>query len=926
MSSLLLVLCVVRSTAIAALSATAPATQAQPAPPAALRPAVPVFATGGIACRQGAFQPGQRVVAVADDGRELPTQCEPLAVWPDGSVKWMLVTAMLPSEAEELSLRPTLATQPAIASPSTRPASSHPAAEPAEVVVRVQPAGGGYAVDTGPLHFRVGTDTAGFIGDARLARPAGEPLELLRPANNRLWQLDYYIADRPGRSATDAILPPGTLDESRLQIDKVELERGGPVRATLVLRGRYLHEKLGRSLPDRPDTPSRVDIRIHAFAGQSYLLLEHTFVYEGNPETDFLARCGLTLPLNLRADKGKRVTAAAGQHRVERWMYANPLFAIDPPERANPGNAFPYWRSGGVVHDSYDHYKTYKLAEPTGGALTQDEGARAAGWIDISDQQWGCAMGIVGMAENYPAALEASNEDATVTAWLYPPHVAPADLRRYTQLFGTGEAEPYPGKATGISKTHRLWVYFHAGRDDQALVEQVARQAPQRHLLKLDPQEVARAGVFGSYRWSDPQAFPRLEQLAGDVTDFMLAHQAHYRWFGIFDFGDFQSIFRVRDSRNATDNLRWMNDWGRWGWVNDEGLIAYWLLWQYVRTGRPEYFDAGVAMVAHVRDVDVKHTKAYPWGPAGGPFEYRDIRGFGHRHNVHHWGDGYIGPRVANPIAWRLYYYLTGDGRTRDCLDELYQANVVENKVWPGSDSMPTALYALYARYEMTGDVQYRKKIEAFVRAYCDYANQVGYLPDQTPWDFLADRPAGEFRGKSPDSFFWHSFGMSNFLVEWFDLTTDADLREALIRQARATLANDAWDSDYCHFQILSVGYRLTNDKVFLTRMADLLGRHVNGTPLVPADRSKWFGPETFVKPKTISMIGFLMSGLPYVEYAVGDEQALWPAQVPQTQPADTSDAPSTVTTPDAKVADPLRCVPAVGWMDRPAFVMHDNG
>ncbi len=917
------------------------------------------IASGGIPCPRGTIQPSAVMVAVAADGGKLPTQCEPVAFWPDGSVKWMFVTALVPADVEDVYLQPAgggAQTQEARrgtdgaarvrsgtdgAASQVSPAQSAASLADGDAqareksssapsgndgpVVTVRQVDGGYEVDTGRLRFRVGRDTRGFIDDAYLWTADGE-VRLLRfegagegeglprsdgsaapggtedgsrtsvgpasggPASQRgkrahqqverLWQVDYFVADEPGRSPTDAILPAGTLDSSQLVIDSVEVERAGPVQATILLRGHYLYDKVGRSFPGRGSVPSQATIRIHAWAGLGYVVADHTFVYEGNPQTDFLARCGIRLPLNLTGDKGDRITAAAGQDRVERWMYANPLMATDPPDRPNPGGASPRWRAGGIVQDAYDHYRTYKLADATGRPVTVDQASRCGGWLDLSDANWGCAVGIVDMAENVPTGLEASNADATITAWLYPPQVAPADLRRYSPIFGTGEAEPHPGKATGLARTHRLWFYFHEGRDEIARVAEVADNLSGIRLLKADPALVASSGVLGPFRESQPQRFPKLEGLARDVTEFMLTHQRYYRWFGIFDYGDFQSVYRY-SAGNGVDNCRWMNDWGRWGWVNDEGLITYWLLWQYLRTGDADAFKAGSAMAAHVRDVDVKHTRAYPLGSDPDHYEYVDLRGFGHRHNVNHWGDAYIGPRVANPIAWRLHYYLTGDGRTRDAIDEVYQANVARGGVWGGSDSMPTALYALYAKYEMTGDMRYRAKIEAFLDAYCDYAIKHRQFPNDTPWDFVGDKPAGPFKGDSAGSFFWHSFGMANFLVEWYALTDDAKLREALTWQAYATLAQKGWSSAYCHFQMLSTGYRLTGDSAFRKRMAELLAPLVSDERPVPADRDDWLGPNAYVRPKTVSMIGFFMSGLPYVEGAVPNEKALWPEGSP---------------------------------------------
>jgi len=824
------------------------------------------YVSGGVPLPPGQVPKDAGLTLLTPDGKSLPSQHRPIAFWPDGSVKWMLVDCFVDSDVERLTVRIGRAVRQQ--APPTK--------------LRVAKNDDGYAIHTGVLDFVIDKHGGGFIRHARL-KPGGQEqdapqVDLLRDENpQRRWSLDYYIADQPWPS-TQAVPPPGRIDHSRLVIDAVELEQAGPLHACVVLRGRYLHQQMGRRFVDRPLDGSRVDVRIHAFAGCSYLILEHTFVYEGDPQHDFLQSLGLNIPLNFAADKRRRVTTVAGQQRTEQWMYANPLFAVDPPDKSNPNHDFPYWRSGGVVQLSSDYYRTFKLTDPNGAALTMDQGRRAGGWIDISQPSpaWGCAVGMVDMAENFPTGLAASNEAATISAMLYPPQASPLDLRRYTQLLGTGEADGYPGQATGISKTHRLWVYFHQGDQAAARCAELAAALNGHAIMTAEPAWLAHSGVVGPIRELDAQRFSKSEALLTDMTDFMLAHQRRYKWYGLFDYGDFQQIYRYRDLPNTTDNMRWMNDWGRWAWVNDEALISYWLMMQFLRTGRADYWRAAEAMIRHVRDVDVKHTQSYPVGRAeSAEYEYRDIRGFGHRHNVHHWGDAYIGPRVANPVAWRLYYYMTGDGRTRDVIDEVYQANVVENRVWSGSDSMATALYALYGKWEVTGQDEYRRMIEQFLDAYVSDALDRGQFATNSEWNFLAGRAGREFRGTGSDDFFWHSFGMANFLVEWQALTADERLAQAIVKHARAALSHDGWSSNYCHFQILSAAYRLTEDDIFRARIAELLARHHGADRPVPANRNHWFGPKARLVPKTASMLGFMASGLPYVFGALQDERQL---------------------------------------------------
>ena len=54
-----------------------------------------------------------------------------------------------------------------------------------------------------------------------------------------------------------------------------------------------------------------------------------------------------------------------------------------------------------------------------------------------------------------------------------------------------------------------------------------------------------------------------------------------------------------------------------------------------------------------------------------------DMRGCVSRHGVQHWSGTYVGARGGNPLGQRIYYYLTGDGRTADILDIIAEAGMV---------------------------------------------------------------------------------------------------------------------------------------------------------------------------------------------------------------------------------------------------------
>ncbi len=631
-------------------------------------------------------------------------------------------------------------------------------------------------------------------------------------------------------------------------------------------------------------------LRIRFFAGEATIYAQHTFVYEGEPYTDFIGGIGLTLPLGLHPDKKRRVTTVGGETRREAWIYANPLFGYDPPEIPNPGGDYPFWKQGGLLQDTDGSYLIWKCWDRKHARLVMDRGQKAPGWIHISDQETGAAIVMPDMWKIYPKELYASNEEGYLTAYFYPESLPPLDLRRYAPIFGTGESESYgPGQATGVSRTHEIFIFFNEGSPlDKAVMDDIEAKAvglSGKTVLFVDPEWYVSTNVVGEFAVADTGKFPVLDKLIADSTNFMLVHRNTYRWFGFFDYGDFQSIYRyfapvenevhlAKNYPNLTDNLRWMNDWGRWGWVNDEGLITFWLFIQFFRTGDYAVFEAANACACHVRDVDTAHTKEYYNIPDGC---MEDVRGKGKRHNVQHWGDGYFGTRVSIPIAQRLQYYMTGDGRTRDVMDEVYECSV--NRMEPDwvSDSIATSLYSIFARWEMTGEEKYGKMLDSYIKACLEYQQKNnGVFPYNATFDFEKGKVIS-FKGNH-HSMFWHAFGMTNFLLEYYFLTKDPDLAKGLIRLAETTLEFDKtaraerWFRYYLYNQIYAAGYMLTKREDFKEQILKNIKLNLGDRRFVPKNPEHWIGEKAKVGPKTISMIGFAMAGLPYAMAAIGDE------------------------------------------------------
>jgi hypothetical protein len=95
-----------------------------------------------------------------------------------------------------------------------------------------------------------------------------------------------------------------------------------------------------------------------------------------------------------------------------------------------------------------------------------------------------------------------------------------------------------------------------------------------------------------------------------------------------------------------------------------------WLWYYFLHTGRADVFRVAEAMTRHTGEVDVHHSG--PFAPLGS------------RHNVLHWGCSAKQLRISTAANRRIYYYLTGDERVGDLLNEQVDAVVRLKDVVPG--------------------------------------------------------------------------------------------------------------------------------------------------------------------------------------------------------------------------------------------------
>lgn len=635
-------------------AAQAPAPRAEPTPLRwlDLAPSPGTLVTWGVPWPNGALPDGSPFALHAGD-EEVPLQSWTTATWPDGSVKWSAHAAVLDGPAAPTLVPGQEASAPAV--PVTV----------AEGVTEI-------VVDTGRLVARIPLSGSVIVsslevGDAVVARDGRLVSELARDPEGR--ERAAYVG----------------------VVEGVRVESAGPVRVVVLVTGRHANGER-RWLPFR--------VRLYFAAGSDRVRMVHTMIWDGDPETDFLAALGvrfdvpLTAPLHDRhvriagsagflteaarpvtglwRDPGQEVRDAQVRGRATppaaRWRPT--VSDIPPPfEWADRLRHVPAWTDFTLAQLSPDGYTLRKRTGADHGWVGAPSGTRARGYAYLGQPAGGLELGLRGFWQSYPTQIDirgATTDLGSLTMWLWSPLAPPMDLRYYHA--GTHEQDhdgqrraleltyedhqPGLGSAHGVARTHELSLRAADATPTAELLEQRARENADPPVLLCSPARIRSARVFGD--WSLPdRTHPRAAQIE-DRLDLLVDYYAgqvdQRRWYGFWDYGDVMHSY-------DRDRETWRYDIGGYAWDNSELSTDAWLWTHFLRTGQARAYRLAEAMTRHTGEVDVYHV-----GPQAG---------FGTRHNVQHWGCACKQLRVSNALYRRYLYYLSADERIGDLLDEV---------------------------------------------------------------------------------------------------------------------------------------------------------------------------------------------------------------------------------------------------------------
>jgi hypothetical protein len=646
----------------------------------------PMALSSGVPFPRGQLASLSHLRLEAPDGTVLPAQFTPLAQWPDGSYKVVLVTA--PVDASPVTQSLMLRSDPSTPVPAP------------QTPLRVSDEQDAIVITTGPAQVRISktrfslfdqawvdTDGNGRFDDAEAV--------LSGPG-------DIFLLDGKGGTEFRATA------ESKPQ---VTLEESGPMRAVVRAAG-WLRDDRGRPM-------SAFIVRLTAYAGQDAIRVDYTLV---DPREESDVEAHRTGPAFQAAGYGIRLPLALGE----------------PAQGLFGGDRFQgYQAFGGPLGESQYLYQQGDF-NYVDGALKPftfyyegvGKGERADGWVDASDSRRGVAAMVRYFWEQFPKELAIEQRQlivylhptrATMEPDQEPPGGWSKRYRRPKSLYFHRE---------GGAKTYQLLFRFHAGQGDPAVLQGLYDTFKDSPRLMPSPAWLCRSGVFGDLIEAGDWSAGHDASLLRDVYDRSI--EQHRREgslalpFGWRDFGD-----RVRPGWTGDRNGVRIP-----GFYNDTHVGATTFLLQYLRTGDPRWYELGEIATRHWMDLDVSHSNRLGyWKRDGKPVGFGPGEGLMIKHDMidhdarnMHWGHAHISGLVE-------YYFLTGDQRAYEVLREVgdwwanaapvfFKTPIAKPHVAEAERDFGWPLFVLNKAYQATGDRRYHEAAAQVMRHLIEWWQQ----------------------------------------------------------------------------------------------------------------------------------------------------------------------------------------------------------
>lgn len=388
------------------------------------------------------------------------------------------------------------------------------------------------------------------------------------------------------------------------------------------------------------------------------------------------------------------------------------------------GQTNAIWNNYCLKHNNPMAYNLSKSTSETLQRVKVDEGLQSNGALAISDGSLDISLIPTNFWQKYPSATEICNLGSKHQELIYWfNHENEMKFEHYSDKhhFNCYEGfEFIKSSAIGTANTSEFYLnvtdsmgsveFYNYCEDKQKAQILVADEAVYRNSLA--------AGVYGKRREKESND-NYLEQAADEMLEFYNQEIKQRSWYGYWDYGDVMHTF---------DNHRgqWWYDFGGYAWQNTELNPNMWLWYSFLRNQDLTSYHLACNMTRHNSDTDVYHFGEYAC--------------LGSRHNVLHYGCSCKEPRISMAHLYRIYYYLHFDERIGEIMDMVLDVDKTMIETGPYDefyDKIPGKIYMRsgpdwaslcsnwLVKYERTLDSKYLEYTMAGINSIKSFDNKL---------------------------------------------------------------------------------------------------------------------------------------------------------------------------------------------------------
>lgn len=652
--------------------------------------------TTGVPFPRGALKSPENIRIVDEKGKEVNAEAKASARWtPNGYVKWALVDfTAKPDPKKNKTYFLEFGKKISRKKPDKK--------------LKINETKENIEIDTGKIKFTVSKARFRFVDNAWLDLNKDGKCSADEKIICPSVKSGSYMTDNNGDVFMSGNIKP----------EKVELEEKGALRAVIKATGWQADEK-GKKL-------GRYIVRVHAYAGQSFLRVFHTFIItEDSKKTRY-----------------KDIALETNLTKIDKSF-------LGMEKEAKVSGSL-------LVQDAWNHY----FVE---GGTKKIEGKCAPGWITALNGKGALTVALRDFWQNYPKELEADKNALTVHFW--PKHNTPAkhnvdntDRFNIHMLYFAHEGrelnfdipKDYPKKfnkknrrefyyipnsmvtsnAIGVAKTHEMLYFFHAASEKERSVSNMVKAFQSGVPALADPKWICSTASIG--------CMPMQPKLKGQFDEIENAMEGLWDWerraeksthdYGMWIFGDGHNEWKPDEKRWGV-NRTWRN-------THHGSPRVAWIL--YARSGDPKYLEYARRNTLKCIDIGFCHYSnpefeaksggaqkvvgalndykgLVPWHAGGRLFDYNCMTDF------------------------MLYnYYFTGNRLPLDVMDEWTNSAVERFRKPRAGRPGAGVLAALIAAYQHNWDIRLLRLINAYAKCLISSQKEEGnfsdYWTEYAPW------------------------------------------------------------------------------------------------------------------------------------------------------------------------------------------------